>query len=55
LGVEAGQLGAAYFLPTLIVPLFVFTHELMFWLLLRSENEAAVPAPRPARTGAAKY
>ena len=26
------------------VPLFVITHGLMFWLLLRNENEAAVPA-----------
>ena len=49
LGVQAGQMGAAYFLPTLIVPLFVITHGLMFWLLLRNENEAAVPvARRPA-------
>jgi hypothetical protein len=48
LGVQAGQLGAAYFLPTFIVPLFVITHGLMFWLLLRNENEAAVPARQPA-------
>ena len=46
LGVEAGQLGAAYFLPTFIVPLFLITHELMFWLLLRNENETTVPAAR---------
>ena len=44
LGVEAGQLGAAYFLPTFIVPLFVITHGLMFRLLLRNENEAVVPS-----------
>jgi hypothetical protein len=44
LGVQAGQLGAAYYLPTFIVPLFLITHGLMFWLLLRNENEAAVPA-----------
>ncbi len=44
LGVQAGQMGAAYFLPTFIVPLFVITHGLMFWLLLRNENEAALPA-----------
>ena len=44
LGVQAGQLGAAYFLPTFIVPLFLITHGLIFWLLLRNENEAAVPA-----------
>jgi hypothetical protein len=48
LGVPAGQLGAAYFLPTFIVPLFVITHGVMFWLLLRNENEAAVPAARLA-------
>jgi hypothetical protein len=45
-GVEAGQLGAAYFLPTFIVPLFVITHGLMSWLLVRNENEATVPAVR---------
>jgi hypothetical protein len=38
LGVGAGQLGAAYFLPTFIVPLFLITHGFMFWLLLRNEN-----------------
>jgi hypothetical protein len=48
LDVPAGQLGAAYFLPTFIVPLFVITHGLMFWLLLRNENEASVPARQPA-------
>jgi hypothetical protein len=44
LGVQAGQLGAAYFLPTFIVPLFLITHGIMFWLLLR--NEVGVPARR---------
>jgi hypothetical protein len=48
LGVQAGQMGAAYFLPTFIVPLFVITHGLMFGLLLRNENQAAVPARQPA-------
>ena len=46
LGVRPGQMGAAYFLPTFVVPLFLITHGLMFWLLLRNENEAAVPAAR---------
>jgi hypothetical protein len=46
LGVQAGQLGAAYFLPTFIVPLFLITHGLMFWLLLRSESEVGAPARR---------
>jgi hypothetical protein len=47
LGVQPGQLGAAYFLPTFIVPLFLITNGLIFWLLLRNENEAAAPAARP--------
>jgi hypothetical protein len=46
LGVPAGQLGAAYFLPTFIVPLFLITHGLMFWILLRNDNEATVPENR---------
>ena len=46
LGVQAGQLGAAYFLPTFIVPLFLNSHGLTFWLLLTNENLAAVPAAR---------
>lgn len=46
LAVQPGQLGAAYFLPTFIVPLFLITHGLMFWLLLRAENEAAASAAR---------
>ena len=49
LGVQAGQLGAAYFLPTFIVPLFLITHGLMFWLLLRNENEADGAARAAAR------
>ena len=44
LDVQPGQMGAAYFLPTFIVPLFLITHGLMIWLLLR--NDAAVPAAR---------
>ena len=48
LGVQPGQMGAAYFLPTFIVPLFLITHGLMFWLLVRNENEATVPARQPA-------
>ena len=30
-----GQLGAAYFIPTAIVPLALITHGLIFWVLLR--------------------
>lgn len=34
-GVEPGQLGAAYFIPTVVVPLLLVTHVLVFRLLLR--------------------
>jgi hypothetical protein len=40
-GLLAGQLGAAFFLPTLIVPLLLITHGLAFRILLRHENESA--------------
>jgi hypothetical protein len=36
-GLMAGQLGAAYFLPTLVVPLLLITHGLAFRILLRGE------------------
>ena len=40
-GVLAGQLGATYFIPTLIVPLLLITHALAFRILLKRENESA--------------
>src|ERR1700730_4589541 len=40
-GLLAGQLGAAFFLPTLIVPLLLITHGLAFRILLQRENEPA--------------
>jgi hypothetical protein len=40
-GLLAGQLGAAFFLPTLIVPLLLITHVLAFRILLQRENEPA--------------
>ena len=33
-GLLAGQLGAAYFLPTVVVPLLLITHGLAFLVLL---------------------
>src|SRR5262245_20239353 len=40
-GLDPGQLGAAYFIPTVVVPLLVVTHVLMFRLLLRGDGVAA--------------
>jgi hypothetical protein len=41
-GLLAGQLGAAYFLPTLIVPLLLITHGLGFRILLQHQPESAM-------------
>lgn len=45
-GLLAGQLGAAYFLPTLIVPLLLITHGLSFRILLQHQ---AAPAMQHSR------
>ena len=45
-GLLAGQLGAAYFIPTLFVPLLLITHGLAFRILLRHQG---VPATRESR------
>ena len=45
-GLLAGQLGAAYFIPTFVVPLLLITHGLAFRILLRHQGESAVPESR---------
>ena len=45
-GLLAGQLGAAFFLPTLIVPLLLITHGLAFRILLQHHNEYATRESR---------
>ena len=44
-GLMAGQLGATYFIPTLIVPLLLITHGLSFRILLQ-QNISAVQQSR---------
>jgi len=39
-GLDPGHLGAAYFILTVLVPLLLVTHALVFWLLLRGETPA---------------
>ena len=39
-GLTAGQLGATYFIPTLIVPLLMIMHVMAFYLLLRPQPKA---------------
>jgi hypothetical protein len=41
-GLLAGQLGAAYFLPTLLVPLLLITHILVFRILLQHQSESVM-------------
>ena len=45
-GLLAGQLGAAYFIPTLVVPLLLITHGLAFRILLQHEPEPAMQESR---------
>ena len=48
-GLLAGQLGAAYFIPTFVVPLLLITHGLVFRILLRRQRERGVlESQRPA-------
>jgi len=37
-GIGPGSLGAAFYIPTLIVPPLLVTHGLIFWLLLRPKR-----------------
>jgi len=39
-GLSPGQLGAGYFIPTLVVPLLFLTHALAFFLLVRPQPAA---------------
>ena len=43
-GLLAGQLGATYFIPTLVVPLLLITHGLAFRILLQHQPEPAMQA-----------
>jgi hypothetical protein len=41
-GLSPGQLGAAYFIPTVIVPLLLITHGLAFRILLQHQLQPAM-------------
>ena len=48
-GLLPGQLGATFFIPTLIVPLLLITHGLVFRILLQQRKDSVVrESPRPA-------
>jgi hypothetical protein len=46
-GLVPGQLGAAYLIPTVVVPLLLITHGLAFRLLLRHQSESVRSLPVP--------
>lgn len=45
-GLAAGQLGAAYFIPILVVPILLITHGLAFRILLQPQNVSVVEERR---------
>jgi hypothetical protein len=45
-GLLAGQLGAAFFPPTLVVPLLLITHGLAFRILVQLQPEPAMQENR---------
>ena len=47
-GLLPGQLGATYFIPTLVVPLLLITHFLAFRILLQHQSETAARERRLA-------
>jgi hypothetical protein len=48
-GLVPGQLGVTYFIPTLVVPLLLITHGLVFRILLQHQSESAMrESRRPA-------
>ena len=47
-GLSPGQLGATYFIPTLIVPLLLITHGLALRVLLQHQEEPAMRDSRQA-------
>jgi len=50
-GLMAGQLGAAYVIPTLVVPLLLITHGLVFRILLQHQSQSAMRESRQPGEG----
>ncbi|HEX8838088.1 MAG TPA: hypothetical protein VF748_14200 [Candidatus Acidoferrum sp.] len=49
-GLLAGQLGATYFIPTVVVPLLLITHGVAFYLLLRPQPKTVQALAASAAT-----
>jgi hypothetical protein len=39
IGIAPGLQGAAYFIPTVLVPLLLVTHVLVFWILIKGKGD----------------
>lgn len=50
-GLSPGQLGAAYFIPTLILPLLLITHGLAFRILLQHQPRRVIAQSRQPAVG----
>jgi hypothetical protein len=50
-GLVPGQLGATYFIPTLVVPLLLITHGLIFRILLQHQSQSAIRESRQLGAG----
>src|SRR5262249_18661960 len=48
-GLAPGQLGAAYFIPTVAVPLLLVTHGLAFRILWRRQGESRLGMTSPGK------
>ena len=51
--IDPGSLGAAFFIPTVVVPPLLVTHGLMFWLLLRKPSSTRHQAKAPPKSARA--
>ena len=49
--IDPASLGAAYFIPTVVVPPLLVTHGLMFWLLLRKPSSTRHQASAAVTSG----
>jgi hypothetical protein len=50
-GLQAGQLGAAFFLVTVVVPMLLITHGLIFRLLLQRDDVVAASRREASHEG----
>jgi hypothetical protein len=52
-GIDPGSLGGAFFIPTVVVPLLLVLHGLIYWQLLRRGNRTTLPLAADRHRGGA--